>query len=206
MWRTCIVHALPSTSEVKVNALHSSFCVCVRKQSPGIRTGHRRGNRAHPQPVLILLRDFRTRLVARAFGKRCCTQLGGGGEGASHLFIKRHTQHRRLVLEHLKHVYLTWETHVAVERVYTRHDDTLQPTQTTAVEHQSVRSAHAREQVTLGRHTSAPCIAIKRIPVTKCCCPNRDIRVHTQSTRLHTCQPAAHLGHMHRRCAREQRA
>jgi hypothetical protein len=29
--RTFIVHALPSTSEVKVNALHSSFCVCGNK-------------------------------------------------------------------------------------------------------------------------------------------------------------------------------
>ena len=33
MLRTFIVHALPSTSEVKVNALHSSFCVCAETKS-----------------------------------------------------------------------------------------------------------------------------------------------------------------------------
>lgn len=42
-----------------------------------------------------------------------------GLNGASHLFIKRHTEYRRFVPEHLKHIYLTRQTHVAVERVYT---------------------------------------------------------------------------------------
>jgi hypothetical protein len=96
------------------------------------------------------------------------------------LFIKRHTQHRRLVLEHLKHVYLTRKTHVAVERVYTRHNNTLHPRP--PLSHISRCAVHTRASMrpsggthpaTLGRQTSSPCSAVKRMPVAKICGPKQ---------------------------------